>query len=135
MTSTKPALVVPGNLNLWSSWSLRTVRFHLCQHSDSTANCGITKNHFRSFWLGRLFLHRTTPAITVLLYKEFISSQDKISTLTQKAEQQISWQFFKQLAVNNYKFTSPNGFKRNLLYLLLERGECTNQNTVQYSSI
>jgi len=71
----------------------------------------------------------------VLLYKEFISSQDKISTLTQKAEQQISWQFFKQLAVNNYKFTSPNGFKRNLLYFLLERGECTNQNTVQYSSI
>lgn len=46
---------MPGNLNLWSSWSLRTVRFHLCQHSDSTANCGITKNHFRSFWLGRLF--------------------------------------------------------------------------------
>lgn len=78
------------------------------------------RNGFRSFLLRALSHQENTSNCHSSTQRTQLKSRE-ISTLTQKAEEQISWQLFKQLAGDDYKFTPLPGSKRNLLYLLLER--------------
>jgi len=51
------------------------------------------KNGFRSFQLRGLFDNRKTPAITMLLHKEFSSSQDRFQLWHKKQRNRLAGSF------------------------------------------